>query len=118
MNLERIAGPDGPEYRAVLCNTRKNACISIYKMNILFTTSAAPRSSPFSTEEKRPPLGIGTLISLLRKEGHQVFFIDNYLNPVRFIEQGYLQKNHIDCLGIYANTICWQDNAAHAAGGR
>ena len=91
------------------CATLKNACIAIYKMNILFTTSAAPRSSPFSTEEKRPPLGIGSLIALLRTEGHKVLFIDTYLKPVPFIEQGYLQKNHVDCLGVYANTICWQD---------
>jgi len=78
-------------------------------MNFLFTTPAAPRRSPFSTEEKRPPLGIGSLISLLRAGGHTVYFIDNYLKPEPFIEQGYLQKNQIDCLGIYANTICWQD---------
>ena len=56
-------------------------------MNILFTTSAAPKKSPFSTTEKRPPLGLGFLISLTRKEGHEVFFIDNYLKPSSFIEE-------------------------------
>jgi radical SAM superfamily enzyme YgiQ (UPF0313 family) len=78
-------------------------------MNILFTTSAAPVKSPFFTNEKRPPLGVGSLISLVRNEGHNVFFIDNYLNPSNFIEEGYLQKNDIDIVGIHANTICYRD---------
>ena len=78
-------------------------------MNILFVTSAAPKKSPFSTNEKRPPLGLGSLISVVRKEGHKVFFIDNYLKPSRFIEEDYLQKNKIDFVGIYANTICYRD---------
>ncbi len=78
-------------------------------MNILFTTSAAPTKSPFSTDEKRPPLGLGSLIAVVREEGHKVFFIDNYLEPSRFIEEDYLQKNKIDLVGIYANTICHRD---------
>lgn len=78
-------------------------------MNILFTTSAAPEKSPFFTSEKRPPLGLGSLISLTKKEGHRVFFIDNYLKPSKFIEKGFLQKNKIDLVGIYANTICYRD---------
>lgn len=76
-------------------------------MNILLTTSAAPNSSPFSTSEKRMPLGIGFLISTLKKHGHNVFFIDNYLKPSNFLETGYLIENHIDYIGIYTNTICY-----------
>jgi len=78
-------------------------------MNILLTTSAAPEKSPFSTDEKRPPLGLGFLISLLRQQGHQVWFLDNYLAPTGFLEQGFLQRHHIDLVGIYANTICYRD---------
>ena len=78
-------------------------------MNILFTTSAAPLKSPFFTNEKRPPLGMGSLISLTRNDGHKVFFIDNYLKPSHFIEEGYLQKNKIDVVAIHANTICYRD---------
>ncbi|MBT9150860.1 MAG: hypothetical protein DDT40_01039 [candidate division WS2 bacterium] len=78
-------------------------------MNILFTTSAAPEKSPFFTSEKRPPLGLGSLISMMRNEGHKVFLIDNYLKSSNFIEEGYLQKNNIDFVGIYANTICYRD---------
>lgn len=76
---------------------------------VLLVTSAAPALSPFSTHEKRAPLGLGFLISVLRKEGHQVFFIDNYLQPSDFLERGFLQNNAIDYIGIYANTICYAD---------
>jgi radical SAM superfamily enzyme YgiQ (UPF0313 family)/GT2 family glycosyltransferase/Tfp pilus assembly protein PilF len=77
--------------------------------NILFVTSAAPPQTPFSTTEKRPPLGIGFLISVLRDAGHFVSFIDNYLSPNNFLETNYLAVNHIDFVGIYANTICFRD---------
>jgi len=78
-------------------------------MNVLLTTSAAPHQSPFSTTEKRPPIGLGFLISVLRNAGHQVFFIDNYLSPSDFLETDYLQRHDIDFVGIYANTICFRD---------
>jgi len=78
-------------------------------MNVLLTTSAAPSQSPFSTTEKRPPLGLGFLIAVLRNAGHKVFFIDNYLNPSDFLETDYLRRHHIDFVGIYANTICFRD---------
>lgn len=78
-------------------------------MNILFTTPAAPRISPFFTDEKRPPLGVGALISVLRNKGHNVSFIDNYLRPSKFIEEGFLESSNIDFVGIYANTICYRD---------
>jgi glycosyltransferase involved in cell wall biosynthesis/tRNA A37 methylthiotransferase MiaB len=79
------------------------------KRNVLLVTSAAPGQTPFSTSEKRPPIGIGFLISVLRDAGHNVFFIDNYLKPSNFLETDYLQRNDIDCVGIYANTICYRD---------
>ncbi len=79
------------------------------RKQVLLTTSAAPTQSPFSTKEKRPPVGIGFLISVLRNAGHEVFFIDNYLQPSNFLETDYLQKHEIDYVGIYANTICFRD---------
>jgi len=78
-------------------------------MNILFTTSAAPPISPFFTREKRPPLGLGSLMSVAKNAGHKLFFIDNYLKPSNFIEKGFLQKNGIDYVAIHANTICYRD---------
>lgn len=77
-------------------------------MNILFVTSAAPNKNPFATTEKRPPLGVGTLISITRSDGHNVFFIDNYLSPSTFIEDGFLRENEIELVGIYSNTICFK----------
>ncbi len=77
--------------------------------HVLLTTSAAPNQSPFSTTEKRPPIGLGFLISVLRNAGHKVFFIDNYLRPDNFLETDFLQRNRIDYVGIYANTICYRD---------
>lgn len=77
--------------------------------NVLFVTSAAPRKSPFSTVEKTPPLGVGSLMAVARRAGHQVFFIDNYLQPTPFIEEGFLQEHAIDFVGIYSNTVCYND---------
>jgi len=76
---------------------------------VLLTTSAAPAQSPFFTSEKRPPIGLGFLISVLRDAGHQTFFIDNYLSPGNFLETDYLVRHQIDFVGIYANTICYRD---------
>jgi radical SAM superfamily enzyme YgiQ (UPF0313 family) len=78
-------------------------------MNILLTTAAAPKISPFFTTEKRFPLGLGFLISVLRDAGHKVYFLDNYLEPSHFYRTDYLVKNKIDLVGIYANTICYRD---------
>jgi len=76
-------------------------------MNVLLTTSPAPKKSPFFCNEKRFPLGIGFLLSTLRNAGHKVFFIDNYLYPRKFWLEGFLEKNKIDLVGIYASTICY-----------
>jgi len=78
--------------------------------NILLTTSSAPSQTPFSTTEKRPPIGIGFLISVLRDARHNVFFIDNYLSPSDFLETDYLQRHQINYIGIYTNTICYRDS--------
>ena len=75
-------------------------------MNVLLTNASAPVFSPFSTDEKRPPLGLGFLISVLKKAGHNVFFIDNYLNPSDFLKTDYLNKNKIDYIGFSINTVC------------
>lgn len=78
--------------------------------NILLTTSAAPDQTPFSTSEKRPPIGVGFLISTLREAGHNVFFVDNYLSPSNFLGTDYLIRHQIDFVGIYTNTICFRDS--------
>jgi len=78
-------------------------------MNVLLTTPAAPIAAPFYTDEKRFPIGIGFLISVLRDAGHEVHFIDNYLQPSDFISEGFLQENAIDILGVYVSTICFNE---------
>lgn len=81
-------------------------------MNILIMTSAAPKVAPFYTIEKRPPLGVGLLISILKNAGHKVFFEDHYLAPTRILETNFLIDNQIQFIGIYANTICFQSTLA------
>lgn len=76
---------------------------------ILFLTSAAPEKAPFSTTEKRPPLGIGSMISILRRKGHNVHFIDRYLDPSED-PFDYVVKNRIAYVGIYTNTVCFNDS--------
>ncbi len=84
--------------------------LKIVGKNVLLVTSGAPDQTPFSTTEKRPPIGIGFLISTLREAGHNVFFIDNYLSPSDCLETDYLKRHRIDFVGIYTNTICFRDS--------
>jgi len=78
-------------------------------MKVLLVTSPAPERSPFGTSEKRPPLGLGYLISVLREAEHEVLFLDLYLQPDDFWERGYLGENGIEMVGVYANTICFNE---------
>jgi radical SAM superfamily enzyme YgiQ (UPF0313 family) len=55
------------------------------------------------------PLGMGFLISVLRNNGHKIFFIDNYLKQSDFLETDYIIRNKIEVVGIYSNTICFDD---------
>lgn len=79
-------------------------------MSVLLTTSAAPERSPFSTNEKRPPLGLGILLSVLREAGHRVLFRDPYLDfDPDFPGPDLLRGEDVELVGIYSNTICFQD---------
>ncbi|RJP72845.1 MAG: radical SAM protein [Candidatus Abyssobacteria bacterium SURF_17] len=81
-------------------------------MKVLFAKAGAPRISPVFAQEKRFPIGIGFLISVLREAGHEVYFIDNYLHPRNFIEEGLLQENGIDVLGVHVDSICFDEAEA------
>ncbi|MBF0396020.1 MAG: B12-binding domain-containing radical SAM protein [Desulfobacterales bacterium] len=76
-------------------------------MNLLFLTSASPLKSGFLTNEKRPPLGLGILMSILKRDGHKIFFSDEYLQPTRILQSDFLRKNKIDFVCIYTNTVCY-----------
>jgi len=120
-SLEIVKGPDGPVVYFVGSPKDKTDMPEFSheqisdkyprksKSNILLTMSAAPAQSPFCTKEKRPPIGVGFLISVLRQAGHEVFFIDNFLQPSDFLETDYLQQKRIDCVGIYSDTVCFRD---------
>jgi radical SAM superfamily enzyme YgiQ (UPF0313 family) len=77
--------------------------------DILFLTSAAPEKSPFSTTEKRPPLGLGTLMSIARGMGHSVHFIDRYLSGDAKDLESYVRDYNVEWVAIYSNTICSRD---------
>ena len=76
---------------------------------VVLTTSAAPEISPFSTIEKLPPLGMGSLMSILRGAGHKIAFVDNFLRPTGFPGSLRLADHSVDFVGIHANTICLRD---------
>lgn len=76
-------------------------------MNILLLTSPEPPNPPMSTVEKKPPLGLGFLATVLDRAGHTVYFSDEYLAPTGILEGDFLMKKKIDAVGIYANTICY-----------
>lgn len=81
-------------------------------MKFLLAKPSPPQCAPFFTGEKRFPIGIGFLVSILRNAGHEAHFIDNYLQPRDFVGEGYLQQNGIDILGLYVDTICFNEAAA------
>ncbi|MCP4150194.1 MAG: hypothetical protein GY757_20775, partial [bacterium] len=60
-------------------------------MNILFLTSTAPARAPIPTAEKRPPLGMGYFMAVLREKGHTIFFSDEYLAPTAILDGDYLE---------------------------
>lgn len=77
-------------------------------MKILFMTSPAPAAAGFSTKEKRPPIGLGYLMSVARECGHEIYFSDEYLKESSLLEQDFLQRYRIEWVGIYVNTVCFQ----------
>jgi radical SAM superfamily enzyme YgiQ (UPF0313 family) len=79
---------------------------------ILFLTSAAPEKTPIPTGEKRPPLGVGYLMAVLKQQGHSIFFSDEYLKPSDILDTDFLENNRIDYVGIYSNTICYASTLA------
>lgn len=78
-------------------------------MKVLLLRPAAPRCAPFSTAEKRMPLGIGFLISVLRNAGHEVTFIDRYLEPSASPTGPCGTRIPYDIVGISTDTVCLED---------
>lgn len=81
-------------------------------MNILLLVAPAPPEGymPFSTTEKRAPLGVASLISVLRNAGHIVYFEDFYLHKIPLLyNTDFLIGNNIDLVGIYSSSITWSE---------
>ena len=74
-------------------------------MNILLMTPPVPKNTPWALSEKMPPLGIGFLISVLKEDGHRVYFVDNVLETS--FNKNILRDKKIDFVGLYLNTICF-----------
>lgn len=74
-------------------------------MKVLMFTSKEPNFyMGLSCGEKRFPIGVGYLISVLKRAGHEIDFVDRYL--LGDVWNGH--KNY-DFIGIYSNTPCFQD---------
>ena len=73
-------------------------------MNVLLIRPPHPYVHATSFGERTFPIGMGFLISYLRENGHQVYFIDNYLSPQE-IESDFLKRHSIDLVGVYVCSI-------------
>ena len=77
------------------------------KKKILLIRPAAPDKSAFSTTEKRAPIGIASLISVLRHRGHEVKFVDMYIGECcNGVE---IDKFSPDYVGMYLDTITFDE---------
>jgi len=60
----------------------------------------------FYVGEKRPPHGIGYMMSILRAAGHEVLLVDRYCGETAFENSNF---EEFDFLGIYCTSICMDD---------
>jgi len=79
-------------------------------MRILLTNGKTPVNSPFFLNEKRPPIGLLYLASVLREHGDAAYLWDDYSNPQPMEDfMGLIEREHIQFVGIYCSTACWND---------
>ncbi|MCK4620998.1 MAG: B12-binding domain-containing radical SAM protein [Desulfuromonadales bacterium] len=78
-------------------------------MNILFLTVPPPLRAGFSTNEKRPPLGVGYLMAVMKQQGHTIYFSDEYLKKTNILKNGFVVNKKIDVVALYLNTICYEN---------
>ena len=78
-------------------------------MKVVLLTSAAPEFyQGLSFGEKRFPIGVGYLISVLKQAGHEVEFVDRYLLGSNV----WPKEKRYDYIGIYSSTPCFEDTNA------
>jgi len=74
-------------------------------MRIVLLTSAEPDFyMGMSFSEKRFPIGVGYLISVLKNAGHEVEFVDRFL-----LGDVWPKRAEYDYVGIYSCTPCFED---------
>lgn len=74
-------------------------------MKVLLIRPPRPNMHYVSFGEQTFPIGMGFLISSLREKNHQVYFIDNYLEPEKPFDEHFLISEQIDFLGMYCCSI-------------
>lgn len=74
------------------------------KKVIFFVNGTNNHDPRFYLGEKLFPIGVGFLISICRQAGHDVHFIDRYLNPDKFTD-----LSDFDFIGVYSSSICRKD---------
>lgn len=74
-------------------------------MKVLLLTSREPAFyMGMSFREKRFPIGVGYLISVLKNAGHEVTFVDRYL-----LGDEWNGHKQYDFIGIHSSTPCFED---------
>jgi len=76
-------------------------------MNVLLMTSQAAKNTAFASSERMPPLGIGFLISMIRRAGHAVDFVDMSVGDP--FQGSLLIDKKIDLFGLYLDTMCLRE---------
>jgi len=93
--------------KAFLKKIKKNYSVGLKNnMSLLLPKQLLNRAlKGFGSNEKRFPLGIGYLSSVLKMDGHIVDLVDRYAMPREPL--GLI--NEYDFIGIYASTPCFDD---------
>ena len=73
----------------------------------IFFIRPKPGDSPFSTNEKRPPIGIAYLLSILKGIGCDVKFVDMYIGEKCNIMD--IVNYNPDFIGMYCDTITFPE---------
>ena len=74
------------------------------KKAIFFVNGDTNHDSRFYTGEKRFPVGIGFMISILIKNGWHVDLCDRFLNKEKWVN-----VKDYDFIGVYTSSVCFKD---------
>jgi radical SAM superfamily enzyme YgiQ (UPF0313 family)/CMP-N-acetylneuraminic acid synthetase len=92
----------------IINDWRKDVSIENKPKKMLLMTSPRPdlNETPLHLGDFRPPLGLGFLAAVLRKAGHEVLIVDNY---IQHNDLGQLINRFMpDMVGIYVHTAAFK----------